>query len=804
MIALPPTTPILAMSLALDTAWPAWGIGLAILAILVLVGWTYQAAGQRSNRARLLAILRAAAALLLLAILARPTLILSRQLKPKPVLTIAIDTSASMARHDIAPEGTLVADAPAGAMALRSAAEPDHASPIPEPLTRLAAVIARLTDRQGALLQQLAQRYQVQLAAVGDRVISRHVIDAPRQVPDAHTWLGNLKPDASRTDLAGSVHELLASTEPDRTLAGLALLSDGRRNAGAPLSTAAQALYASGGAAIAVAVGSDAPPPDLRLSDVQAPTRAFVGEPVAIRGRLEGSGLSLAVSGSLKLIDESTGNVLAEKSIAVEPPTATRPAASSEFALMYQPDKQGVARLVIEVDSPLNELDLRNNRVTLQVEAVDAKIRVLYVEREARFEYRYLKNLLVREPTVISSVLLLAADPDFPQEGTEPIRRFPSSLEELDRYDVILLGDIDPKAGWIDTQGLENLAKWVEQKGGGLGWMAGARNDLKAWHGTPLGKVLPVRPAESSPAQLPAIEPFRPSLTAEGAASSIFFLDAKGTPPAQVVADLPEWHWIAPIGRATPAAMALAVHPQRRSADGPLPLVVVGHYGAGQTFYCGSDEMWRWRRFRDIDHWRAFWLQTVRWLAAPRKLGAYRKVAFEAIPAKVQAGQPTNLDLRVHDETLAGDLPERLSATIRQGASPVQSVWLQRPPGLAAYSAAVSLDRAGAYTAEVKLPTATQPAIAAFDVQLPEAETADSPADPAALRQWIQAVEQAGGQAHLLELDNLDDLASLPLPPAQVKLQTIDLRLWDNWLALLLVTGLFLGEWAWRRARGMA
>jgi uncharacterized membrane protein len=470
---------------------------------------------------------------------------------------------------------------------------------------------------------------------------------------------------------------------------------------------------------------------------------------------------------------------------------------------MYKPDKPGLAHLLLKAESTFKQTNLRHNEAKLQVEAVDARIRVLYVEQDSRFEYRYLKNLLLREPTVISSTLLLSADPEFPQEGTEPIRRFPTSPQQLDTYDVVLIGDVAPKTGWIDTRGLENLARWVEQKGGGLGWLAGPRTALQAWRDTPLGKVLPVRPAEMAPAQPQTTQAYRPLLTPEGMRSSIFFLDPNNIPADQVVASLPQWNWAVAGAIATPAAQVLAVHPQLRSADGPVPLIIVGHYGAGQTFYCGSDEMWRWRRFRDVDHWRAFWLQTIRWLAGPRKLGAYRKAVLEATPEKAQPGQAIDLNLRVHDETLAAALPERLGATIRQEGTPAQNIWLQRPAGLAAYSASFSPDRAGAYTAEVRLPATTQPATATFSVELPEAETADSPADPAALRQWVQAVQQAGGQGYVLELNDLGKLASLPLPAAQAKRQTTDIRLWDNGLALLLVTVLFLGEWAWRRARGM-
>jgi len=881
-----PTTRFVAVTLAADAAWPAWAITLAVAAILALVLWTYRAAGQRSRRAKALAVLRAVAAVSLLALLARPTLVLFWQRHPKPVLILALDTSASMARQDVASgaTGSSFASAPSsgvtpgaatspagpvgpirpmgampGVLSERSESKDDgHADP------RLSAAVSRLTDNHGALLARLADAYHLQLAAVSDRVVSRCTIDSPDRVAQALEWLATLKPDGRTTDLAADIREILATIEADRTCAGIVLLSDGRRTAGAPLSDTAGALAAARCPAIAVPVGSDSPLPDLALGAVQAPSRAFVGEPVAIRGRLELAGVQEHLTATVQLLEESTGRPVADRPVALDPAAgpfgagsqsgaAGRSGATSAFAITYKPDKPGITRLLLTAKAPLPETNLRNNRANVQIDAVAEKIRVLYVEQEPRFEYRYLANLLIRDPAMICSVLLLSADPDFPQEGTEPIRRFPASLQELNRYDVVLIGDVDPRSGWIDAGGMRDLAAWVEQNGGGLGWIAGPRVALNAWTDTPLGKVLPVRPADTPPPQ-PSEDGYRPLVTPQGAESSIFLLDPEDVPPAQVIASLPEWYWSAAPVIPTPAAETLAVHPRQRTVEGPAPLVVIGHYGAGQTFYAGSDDMWRWRRFRDLDHWRTFWLQTVRWLASPRKLGAYRKVVFEATPEKVQAGQPVNLDLRVRDEMLAAGLPDRLGATIRDDGGLSRNVWLQRPAGLTTYTASVSPDRAGVYTAEVQLPAAAQPDVArppsaqpaatqptfgstdapasvlgsaptpattpspasasapapasthatvTFTVELVQAETADSPADPAALTQWVAAVQQAGAQGYVLGLDSLTELASLPLPAGQPRRNTIDLRLWDNALALLLVSCLFLAEWSWRRARGM-
>jgi hypothetical protein len=114
--------------------------------------------------------------------------------------------------------------------------------------------------------------------------------------------------------------------------------------------------------------------------------------------------------------------------------------------LRTTPTEPGVHEFRVQAAAVPNERVIANNADAVQVKVIDDRVRVLYVEGYPRYEYRYLKNALVRERTVDLSVLLLEADERFVQEGTTPIRRFPDTPEELNRYDVLLFGDVDPKA----------------------------------------------------------------------------------------------------------------------------------------------------------------------------------------------------------------------------------------------------------------------------------------------------------------------------------------------------------------------
>jgi len=125
--------------------------------------------------------------------------------------------------------------------------------------------------------------------------------------------------------------------------------------------------------------------------------------------------------------------------------------------------------------------------------------RVLLLEGYPRWEYRYLKNALIRDASLQVDVLLLSADPEFRQEGSPgraPLLFVPAQSKELAQYDVIIIGDVPP--GEMTTPELDsqlvcrNLAAWVEEDGGGLVLIGGQASMPKLWEETALGPLIPV------------------------------------------------------------------------------------------------------------------------------------------------------------------------------------------------------------------------------------------------------------------------------------------------------------------------
>lgn len=223
------------------------------------------------------------------------------------------------------------------------------------------------------------------------------------------------------------------------------------------------------------------------------------------------------------------------------------------------------------------------------------QLRVLYVEGHPRWEYRYLKNLLLRDPSLQVQVLLLSADPAFVQEHSADVPAldtFPSP-EGLETYDVVILGDVaraDLYAG-----AFVSVARAVAA-GAGLLVIDGQQSGA-AWGQTALRTVLPVQ-HDPGARLTDDSTPWQPALTTAGRASSLLWLDT-GRPE-----DAALWSPSTPLEplygytRALSArggAQVLLAHPTDSGPLGPRPLLAWQEYGSGRCAWLGFDESWRWR-----------------------------------------------------------------------------------------------------------------------------------------------------------------------------------------------------------------
>ncbi|MFM8783776.1 MAG: hypothetical protein ACKOFI_01115, partial [Phycisphaerales bacterium] len=358
-------------------------------------------------------------------------------------------------------------------------------------------------------------------------------------------------------------------------------------------------LQSEGIVVSSVALGADAALGDASVADLQAPRRAFVRDLVPVEAVIERRGPARLRTMRAELVDRSTGAVLDAAELAPRP-GGTDPSREA-VQLVATPPGSGDATWEVRVvdASAARDLIPANDRRAVPIAIVDRPVRILYVDGYPRWEYRYLKNLLQRERSVESAVMLLSADRDFAQEGNTPIARLPRTREEFDRFDLVVIGDMP--ASFFTGEQLVEVRRAVSERGMGLVVIGGARSTPRSWAGSALEDLLPF----SGPYELDRL-PDAVNLVPAPPAARLGVMrlsdDPKGAFPEELRSPDEAWsrfEWAQRIAPASlkPATEVLAHSLQ--SVDGaPSPLVLSMRYGAGLVTYVATDEVWRWRNGR--------------------------------------------------------------------------------------------------------------------------------------------------------------------------------------------------------------
>ena len=319
-----------------------------------------------------------------------------------------------------------------------------------------------------------------------------------------------------------------------------------------------------------------------------------------------------------------------------------------------------------------------NDRRAVSVQVSDARAEVLLVDGEARWEFRYLRNALARDPRVALEAVVFrqpGAGGDSPSTyGSALPRPLDHLADPLGRFDAIVLGDVDPAD--LPAEAWARLESYVGERGGTLIVSPGPR----FWPSPQAGdatvrKLLPVldpRPVAFDP---DAADPAHPSLSPGVALtpSRSSLADANAWPMLQLAAGpepsrgvwegLPRLPWVL-AGRAKPGATVLAT-PQ----DTSLAVIAAQAYGLGRVLWVGTDGTWRWRhRVGDAYHHK-FWGQAVRWASSGRLAAGDANVRFGPVRPRVAEGEGTRIQARFA-AILAGLPPDLLVAARIVAADP--------------------------------------------------------------------------------------------------------------------------------------
>lgn len=588
------------------------------------------------------------------------------------------------------------------------------------------------------------------------------------------------------TDIAAAMESALRSARRPKALV---LFSDGDWNLGSNPSQAASQWRARGLPIFTVPLGQASRLPDLALIDPRAPSIAVLGEPtrLSFRGRN-----SLTVPFQGKAILREGEQILGETELSIQP------SATADGVILWTPKNPGQVSLRLELPVPPGDSRPENNQASLGIEVREQKLRVLLVERLPRWEFRFLRNALTRDPSVELHSLLLHPELGA-SRGEGYLERFPSSVAELAHYDVVFLGDIGIGQNELTELDATNLRGLVEKQSGGLIFLPGRAGRQLSFLGSPLEELLPVVLDSTRPKGQGQESTFALELTSLGRSSVLTMLADSPQESAKVWRSFSSFSWNAPVIRAAAGATVLAVHESTTGPSGRLPLIVAKAFGRGKTLFLGTDGIWRWRRgVEDRYHYR-FWAQVARWMAYQRKMSEGQRVRLFHSPDPPRAGASVffTAHLSGTDNAPLQGASAKLLVTRPDGGK--QTIPLQEEPGSwGVYTGTWLPDAGGEFSVGIEAPGLEDRHTTKLSVVPATIEALGEAARP----EVMDEIAQVGG-GQLISLERLADLSALIHALPTEERAVIRTEIWRHPLWVALVTILLAAFWILRKRAGL-
>ncbi len=760
-----PRVRVLEWSLAFDPRVPAWVLGALALAAVVCAFVVY---GSRrvelGRRSRLvLGVLRALVLLAPVVVLSRPYLELQKErATPKSILFL-VDASGSMTVRDSA-----------GAAPVSRWEQEVHSVE-----TCIAAIEANARARGGS---------PEETPSIGVAVFDREtrpvapgdLASAGPRAADLPTWIASA---------LGSTRERLAGAPS----AAVVLLSDGADNGeGASPAVREQArALARAGVRVDTCLVGNPTPRDVALTAWAEAAYALGGEPVPIRVRLEHEGFGRAAVTVTVRHGEKT---LATRDLTLPPDEKW-----TEVALDVQPEDSGRTRCRIETSPLPGELTATNNTAGVEVFLIDQPLEVLYVEKVPRWQYRFLVNAMRRDEKLEPTAVLLSEDAAA-ASGERAAAALPANVEELARFDAIVLGDVGPQDLPADLwRGIEDH---VRAAGAGLVLIAGTEHnprDLAAVLGASLPFERAEAPAEGEAAALrpmPAPLGLRHPLMRFGGAA-----DARSAWEAQ-----PPIEWMCPVQDVKAGALVLA-EVAGAAGGAAQPLVLLQRVGRGTVVFVGTDETWKWRYQTGDKYFYGFWGRVLRHAAMPHRAAQRESVRITLPEGRIAAGAVVPVTVAMEDATARGGtearpdgslvlVAERVAAENVPAPAPLR--WtLERGQDLSVWQGRIRFPSAGTYRLAIE---GVAPA-GSRELEVAPSDAARAEAsDPAVRPALLEEIAALTGGTCVPAGQSAQLFAERDLSPIRERWSE-RVTLWDGGVLLALVALLLTIEWVVRKWR---
>jgi len=375
--------------------------------------------------------------------------------------------------------------------------------------------------------------------------------------------------------------------------------------------------------------------------------------------------------------------------------------------LMFDIGGAGARTLQIATVPLPGEENTANNALTRLVNVGSEPRRILYVEGEPRWEFKFIRQAEEDDRMVqIASMVRTSENKIYRQGISDPKELaggFPSRPEDLFVYQGLIIGSVE--AGYFTPGQQELIREFVDRRGGGL-LLLGGQFSLAdgGWNASNLTDLFPTTLPTQAGAFHREADPktgtthTTAELAPAGVDSIITRLVDDPAANAAKWKALPYLMDYEDPGTPKPGAAVLAnmITPEGRK----LPLLITENFGRGRTAIMATGGSWRWQMsspLGDTAH-DLFWQQLLRWVVSDT-------------PGHVAASVPAQMLLDNGAVTIAAEVrdqqynpaPDAKVEAHILGPSGVSALVEMTPvpdnPGQ--FQAAWSAPRTGAYLTEV-------------------------------------------------------------------------------------------------------
>jgi uncharacterized membrane protein len=617
-------------TLVLLGTWPVWSLGAAIvIAAAGLWYWVHRNASGSgrigSLRSAAVWLLQTLLASLLLLMLWHPALSVATLRPQQNIVAVVVDDSASMAQADEA----------GGA-------------------TRRAAAVQALNS---GLLNSLRDKFQVRLYRLTDHL-------------ERFDKLEQLNSTTPATHIGEGLKQVVADAA-SLPIGAVILASDGADNSGGVDLETMSEFRRQRIPIHTIGFGREKSVHDVEMSDVQVPARALPDSRLAAQVSFHQQGFK---GQKAKITLRDGKKILAQKDV-----TLKDDGVEQTESVPFNPGAAAVHVIEVAIDPPPGEDNIKNNVLTRLVNVDSRKPRILYLEGEPRWEFKFLRRA-VEDDTTIDLVTMLRttqnkiyrqgiANPDELKDG------FPTKVEDLFAFDGLIIGSVD--APYL-TPGQQTLIKdFVDRRGGGLlflggkdalsdgGWKQSADVDL-------IPTILPDR--KDTFQRIGA----KVELSAAGRDNLITRLEEDPAKNVERWKNLPYVMNFQDPGQPKPGATVLV--DGLPMTGGRVPLLITQNYGRGRTALFATGGSWRWQMLQpvaDKSH-EMFYQQLLRWLVAdtPRRVitsTPKQSISDEShVPLRAEVRDRTYLP--ASDATAEAHVlgPEGVAETVQMRPDPIE------------------------------------------------------------------------------------------------------------------------------------